>query len=94
MKRGGVVLVAVQGDFGKIRPAVIIQSDISSQVAGSITIGLVTSDPQPDMNVRVDINPTPANGLRKPSQIHAYKIRKVIIAKIRGVPGELTGYQS
>jgi mRNA interferase MazF len=37
VKRGDVVTVAVQGDYGKPRPAVVVQSDLFNETHPSIT---------------------------------------------------------
>ena len=44
MKRGDVITVALQGDFGKPRPALVIQSDLF-QDHPSITLLPITSEP-------------------------------------------------
>jgi mRNA interferase MazF len=42
MNRGEVVTIAMQGDFGKPRPALVIQSDLFNEHA-TVTILLVSS---------------------------------------------------
>jgi mRNA interferase MazF len=88
-QRGDVVLVVVQADFGKVRPAVIVQNDMSLEAAESITVCLVTSDLQPDTSVRVNITPTAKNGLKKPSQIQADKLQTVRKEKVRDTIGHI-----
>jgi mRNA interferase MazF len=68
MKRGDIVTVAFAGDFGKPRPALIVQTD---RFIGhtSITVLLMTGDLQDAPELRITVNPTPQNGLRQPSQI-------------------------
>jgi mRNA interferase MazF len=68
MKRGDIVTVAMAGDFGKPRPALIIQAD---RFVGhtSITVLLMTSDLRDAPALRITVQPTPKNGLRDPSQI-------------------------
>ncbi len=74
MKRGDLVVVSAPGDFGKPRPAVVIQSDIFNDTHASILVCLVTSDTQNAPLFRIDIQPTTETGLRKPSQIMVDKI--------------------
>ena len=75
MKRGDVVTVAWAGDFGKPRPAVIIQSDqLTDSGVATILVCQITSDLQPVSIRRITVIPTPENGLRKPSQIMVEKI--------------------
>ena len=44
MKRGQIVTIAMQADFGKPRPALIIQSDSFNETQSSITVLLVSSE--------------------------------------------------
>lgn len=68
MKRGDFVTVSVSGDFGKPRPALIIQADIFNQTA-TVTVLLVTSTHVDAPLFRVMVNPDQENGLSKPSQV-------------------------
>ncbi|ANN67124.1 type II toxin-antitoxin system PemK/MazF family toxin [Bordetella bronchialis] len=66
--RGDLVTVAVQGDFGKLRPALVIQSDLLSE-HGSVTVLPVTSSLVEAPLLRVMAKPSLQNRLRQPSQI-------------------------
>ena len=68
MRRGDLVTVAMQGDYGKPRPALVIQSDVFAAMR-SRTVLLLTSDPADTPLLRVRVEPTPANGLRVPSWV-------------------------
>ena len=68
MRRGDLVTVAVAGDFGKPRPALVIQSDRFAST-GTVTVLLITSTRAEAPLIRVDIAPSQENGLRKHSQI-------------------------
>lgn len=68
MKRGSFVSVASPGDFGKPRPALVIQSDLFGEHA-SVTVLLVSSTRIEAPLIRIDVLPTPRNGLRLPSQV-------------------------
>jgi mRNA-degrading endonuclease toxin of MazEF toxin-antitoxin module len=43
LKRGDLVVVALPGDYGKPRPALIVQADLFNETHASITIVPVTS---------------------------------------------------
>ena len=45
MRRGDVVTVVAEGDCGKPRPAVIVQSDWFKETHASILVCLPTSEP-------------------------------------------------
>ena len=73
MRRGDVVTAAAAGDYGKPRPAVIIQSDAFPATHPSVVICQMTSEIAGASEFRVTIEPSEANGLRVPSQIMADK---------------------
>lgn len=73
MKRGDVVTVAASGDYGKPRPAVIVQTDALPAKHASVIICQMTSDIVETPDIRVTIEPSEKNGLRTRSQIMADK---------------------
>jgi mRNA interferase MazF len=88
MKRGDLVTIAVTGDYGKPRPALIIQSDSFSQLP-SLTVLRLTSDLHDEPTFRVTITPTTENGLKSPSQIMLDKSITIPREKIGKVFGQL-----
>jgi len=68
MKRGDLVTVALPGDYGKPRPAVVIQSDLFD-AHPSVTILPVTSELREAPLFCVQVEPTWDNGLRRLSQV-------------------------
>jgi mRNA interferase MazF len=73
MRRGDVVAVAVSGDYGKPRPAVIVQSDAFPDHHPSIVVCQMTARLVDAATYRVTVEPDPDNGLRSRSQIMADK---------------------
>ncbi len=72
MRRGDVVTVAVPGDYGKPRPAVIVQTDAFPATHASVVVCQMTSV-LVDVSFRVTIEAGPDNGLQATSQIMADK---------------------
>lgn len=72
-KRGEVVTVAASGDFGKPRPAVVIQSDVFPDQHASVIVCQMTSTLEDAPDFRPTIEPSRANSLRESSQIMADK---------------------
>lgn len=68
MRRGELVTVALPGDYGKPRPALVIQSDQFPDMA-SVTVLLVTSTLVDAPLLRLTIEPSPDNNLRQTSQV-------------------------
>ena len=66
--RGDLVTVAMQGDFGKPRPALIIQADQFSEHS-SVTVLPLTSALVSAPLLRITVQPGVGNGLQKPSQV-------------------------
>lgn len=89
MKRGDLVTVALQGDYGKPRPALIIQSDLFAEHP-SVTILPVTGELRQLPLFRIPVAPTDSNGLRKPSEIMVDKVHTVARDKVGDVCGNLS----
>ena len=66
MRRGDLVTVALPGDFGKPRPALVIQSDLFAGHA-TVTVLPVTSTETPAPLFRIPVEPSADNGLRETS---------------------------
>jgi len=73
VKRGDVVTVAASGDYGKPRPAVIVQTDALPAEHASVIVCQMTSDIAEAPDFRITIEPTEKNGLRTRSQLMADK---------------------
>ncbi len=88
MRRGQFVIVATPGDYGKPRPAIVVQSDLFAELP-SVVICPLTSMLRDDADqFRLEVRPSKRNGLRETSQIAIDKITSVPVAKIGGVIGE------
>ena len=88
MKRGDLVRVALPGDYGKPRPAVIIQSDLFEQHP-SYTVLPVTSVIRATPMVRITIEPDEQTQLKVRSQIMIDKAITVPREKIGGKFGRV-----
>lgn len=77
MKRGDLVVVAMPGDYGKPRPALVVQSDLFNETHASITVAPVTSTIVDAPLFRVTVEPSRRNGLRSVSQIMVDKVTTV-----------------
>lgn len=92
MKRGDVVTVALQGDLGKPRPAVVIQSDLFD-AHPSVTILPITSMLRATPLFRITLDPSLENGLRKRSQVMVDKPQSTSRERIGAVVGRLDDAQ-
>jgi mRNA interferase MazF len=73
MRRGDLITVAAPGDYGKPRPAVIVQTDAFPESHASVVVCQLTSELADAPDFRVTIEPGPENGLRVTSQVMADK---------------------
>ncbi len=88
MIRGDIVLVVLTGEFGKPRPALVIQADttLPSEYITHIPItGTLKRVPE----VRIPIHPTKQNGLLKPSEVMVDLVQTASLSKFRGVIGRI-----
>ena len=88
MRRGDLVTIALQGAYGKPRPALIVQSDLFSEHP-SVTIIPITSELRDTPLFRVPIRYSESTGLRKPSEVMVDKVQTIPREKIGGVFGRI-----
>ncbi len=81
MKRGDLVTIAVSGDYGKPRPALIVQAD-AFDAHPSVTVMPLTTEIHETPLFRVTILPGKDTGLRKISQVMIDKMTTVPRTKI------------
>ncbi len=72
MKRGDIIAVAAPGDYGKPRPAVVVQSDEIN--TDSILVALITSALRDTPFLRLTVVPSSENKLKAVSQVMIDKI--------------------
>lgn len=89
MKRGDLIRVALSGDDGKPRPAVVIQAAAYSDIP-SVAILPLTSELRPVPVVRVTVKPDRSNGLRVVSQVMVDKPHTIARDKAGTVFGTLS----
>ncbi len=88
MRRGDLVTVVVPGDYGKPRPALVIQSDLFDTLS-SVTLCLITGTLLDALVFRITVDPSPGNGLQRVSQIEVDKIMTVRRDRVGRVIGRL-----
>lgn len=88
MRRGDVVTVVLPRDFGKPRPALVVQADAFDGLP-TVTLLPFTSDLQDAHLLRIGVEPKPSNGLERLSQVQIDKITTVRTAKLGAQVGTL-----
>ncbi|PZA09759.1 type II toxin-antitoxin system PemK/MazF family toxin [Rhodopseudomonas palustris] len=89
MTRGDIILVAMQGDYGKPRPAVVVQTDDFEEVP-SLAVLPLTTELRDVPAIRIPVEPTPDNGLVQRSQIMLDKITAVARRRVGPRIGSLS----
>jgi mRNA interferase MazF len=88
MKRGDLVTVSIQGDFGKPRPALVIQADLFS-AHSTVTVLPITSTLVDAPLLRIALAPSADNGLQQASQVMVDKAMTVMRDKVGQVFGRI-----
>jgi mRNA interferase MazF len=81
VRRGDLVTIAMQGGYGKPRPALVVQAD-AFQALPSVTVLRLTSDLHDFPLFRVTIEPRRSNGLQRRSQVMIDKTAAVSRGRI------------
>jgi len=89
MRRGDIVTVVFQGDFGKPRPALVVQSDIFNETHATLTVLLMSSEIVDAQLFRITVVPTPENNLERISQMQVDKIMTIRRDRIGAVIGRI-----
>lgn len=88
VRRGDLVTVALQGTHGKPRPALVIQSDLCAEHP-CVTLLPVTSELRATPLFRIQVDPTPGNGLQVASQVMVDKAQSVSRDRVGAAFGRL-----
>lgn len=89
MKRGDIVIVAMSGDYGKTRPAVVVQHDQANETHASVVVCPLSSHILDAPLFRITVSAAPSNGLQTPSQIMVDKVTAVKRERVRQVTGRV-----
>jgi mRNA interferase MazF len=90
MKRGDFLRIAIQGDFGKPRPALVIQSDKFNEHS-TVTVLLVSGTIVDAPLFRVTVEPDATNQLKKLSQVMIDKsmtVKKEKLGEVFGIASD------
>lgn len=83
------MIVALPGDYGKPRPALVVQSDLFNEGHASISLVPVTTTLVDAPLFRLTVEPSPTNGLRTLSQLMIDKLTAVRRDRIDRTIGRL-----
>ena len=89
MKQGDLISVSLPGDYGKPRPALVIQSDIYEHL-NSVTVLPLTSNVLSTEGCRVAVEISEENGLRQMSQVMVEKAATLPRSKAGPAIGRLS----
>jgi mRNA interferase MazF len=86
VKRGDIVKVAPPGEYGKPRPALVLQ-DVFDSPTERVTVALITSDLLRIPNLRVPLKMDGDTGLRVPSEVAVDNLQTFSLHKVGKVVG-------
>src|SRR5687768_9225189 len=89
MKRGDLVIVSLPGDYGKPRPAVVLQNDRLEGKLESYVVALLTTFDEGARVLRVPVEPNAENGLRETSRVMVDKLYAIPAHRIHQHIGKL-----
>jgi mRNA interferase MazF len=90
VRRGDVVLTALPGDYGKPRPAVVVQSDwLNQSDCSSVVVCPMTSFEADRSRIGIVLAPTAENGLSARSEVIVEKLAAISVRRLRRVIGRL-----
>lgn len=88
--RGAVVVCVRAGEYGKPRPAVVVQADLFNATHASVTVCPLTTGCLAAPLFRIQVKPGKANGLRLASDVMVDKVSSLRRERITGVIGRLS----
>jgi len=91
--RGDVVICVFSNEFGKPRPAVVVQSDLFNETHATVVLCPVSSEITGLAMFRVPIPASASTGLRTDSEVMTDKISTVGRPRIRKQVGKLSNSQ-
>ena len=90
VKRGDIFSVSAPGDYGKPRPAVILQTDALNDINfASVLVCPMTSHLVEAPLFRLNLKPSKTNGLRKESQLMVDKVQALSVSQIGKLMGKV-----
>ena len=90
LTRGDLVTVVLRGDYGKPRPALVVQSDRFAALASFVVLPITSTLIEAPM-LRLTLEPSEENGLRTTSQIMIDKPMAVKADRLGLAFGRLDG---
>lgn len=87
--RGDVVTCVLSGEFGKARPAIVLQADLFNATHASVTVCPVTSHLLAAPLFRVSLSPRAGTGLKIESQAMVDKLSTVRLDRLGTIIGQL-----
>ena len=90
MRRGDLITVALQGEHGKPRPALVIQSDLFGQLTSTVTVALLTTTALDVPLIRVPVEPSEKSGLHTRSYVMIDQIFSARMRRVGQVFGRLS----
>lgn len=89
MKRGEIVLGALPGDYGKVRPLLVVQTDLANETHPSVVVCPITTELVDAPYCRIRLTPQAGNGLKAPSDIMIDKVGALKRSRLKRAIGRI-----
>lgn len=83
LRRGDIVVCVLPGDYGKPRPAVVVQAEAFNETHSSLVVCPISSEITGLSLFRVSLNASETTGLRKASEAMVDKMTAVDLRRVR-----------
>jgi mRNA interferase MazF len=93
LRRGDIVICAFSGDYGKPRPAVVVQSNLFNRLHETVMLCPISSELTGLALFRVPLTQSASTGLRKDSEVMIDKMTASKRSRIRQRVGHLSATQ-
>jgi len=92
-RRGDVVISVFSGDYGKPRPALVVQSDLFNETHSSVVVCPISSELTGLSIFRIHVPASESNGLRGDSEVMIDKMGAIARRRIGRRVGRVSGAQ-
>ena len=89
LSRGAVIVTVVPGEYGKPRPAVVVQDSRLTPLMESVVVALLTTSDRGGKHIRVKVEPTAENALHQTSRIMVDKVFSIHKHRVSQVIGQM-----
>ena len=93
LRRGDVVICVLPSDYGKPRPAIVVQSDLFNESHASVVVCPISTEVTGYSLFRISVPPSETSGLRQQSEVMVDKLAAIRRSRLGQRIGRLSHTQ-